>query len=49
MLQLGAFHPEYIVEQQFGAIGGGQPLQAQLRPVDKHLAKFTNFGMDAKE
>ena len=48
VLPLGALHPQHIVEQQVVVVGGGQPLQAELRPVDDDLAQLANFGIDTK-
>ena len=37
VLVLGSFDPEHVVEQQPVVVGGRQPLQAQLGPMDHHL------------
>ncbi len=39
VLVLRALDPQHVVEQQVVVVGRGQPLEAQLRPVDHHLAQ----------
>ena len=39
VLVLRALDPQHVVEQQVVVVGRGQPLQAELRPVDHHLAQ----------
>ena len=43
VLHLGAFHPQDIVEQEFGAVGRGKALQAQFWPVNEHFAEFSDL------
>jgi hypothetical protein len=45
VLVLGALDPQHVVEQQLVVVGGGQPLEAELGPMDHHLAQPTNLGM----
>ena len=46
VLVLRALDPQHVVEQQVVVIGGCQPLQAQLGPVDHHLAQPPDLRVD---
>jgi hypothetical protein len=38
MLDLGVLHPQQVVKKQLVMIGGREPAQAQLGPLDQDLA-----------
>ena len=38
VLVLCPLHPQHVVEEQLVVVGRSQPLEAELRPVDDHLA-----------
>jgi hypothetical protein len=46
VLVLRALYPEHVIEQELIVVGRGHPLEAELRPVDHHLAQPTHFGVD---
>ena len=48
VLPLGALDPQDVVEQQLVVVGRGQPLEAEVRPVDDDLAQLADLGMDAE-
>ena len=48
VLPLGALDPQDIVEQQVVVVGRGQAFEAEIRPVNDHLAELADFGVNAK-
>ena len=45
VLELGALHPEHVVEEQIVVVRRRQPLEAQLGPMDHHLAQLPDLGV----
>ena len=43
VLVLRALDPQHVVEQQVVVVGRRQPLQAELRAVDHHLAQLADL------
>ena len=48
VLVLRPLDPQHVVEQQVVVVGRGQPLEAELRPVDHHLAQLADLGVDSE-
>ena len=48
VLVLGPLDPQHVVEQQFVVVGRGQPLEAELRPVDHDLAQLAHLRVDSE-
>ena len=48
VLPLGALDPQHVVEQQLVVVGRGQPLEAEVGPMDDDLAQLADLGVDAE-
>jgi hypothetical protein len=43
VLVLGALDPQDVVEEEVVVVGGGQPLEAELRTMDHHLPESSHL------
>ena len=48
VLPLRALHPQHVVEQQLVVVVRGEPLQAELGPVDDDLPQLADLRVDAE-
>ena len=48
VLPLGALDPQDVVEQQLVVVARGQPLEAEVRPMDDDLAELADLRVDTE-
>ncbi len=48
VFQLGPFHPQHVIEEEFIVVGGGEPFEAQVGPVDDDFPELACFRVHAE-